>query len=242
MGRNRTLLRAASLALMVVACGPKAPPLTELTVEQLWERGTAAYQEGDWEDAIRYYDRFALVGGTDPRVNQAQYFAADAHFQRGEYITAATEFARLGSALGTSELAADARFMTCRAYDELSPRPQLDQEYTRAAIDHCTALLDYFPESEHADQAREITDRLWDKLARKVYEAGDWYYGRRAYDSALIYFEEVVRDYPATRWAPASLGRMVQIYDALEWEDEREETRERLLREYPESEAARGVQ
>ena len=47
---------------------------------------------------------------------------------------------RKASLGGRAELADDARFMACRSYEELSPDPQLDQEYTRAAIDHCCSL------------------------------------------------------------------------------------------------------
>lgn len=76
------------------------------------------------------------------------------------------------------------------------------------------------------------------KLAHKVYLSGEWYYGRRAYDSALIYFEDVVENYPGTEWAPKVLLKQYEIYGILEYDEERTEIRERLLREYPESEAA----
>lgn len=231
----------AILVLVGSACGPKTPPITQLTATQLWERGIEAYNDADWDDAILYFDRFALVGGTDPRVNQARYYVAQAHFERGEYVTAAGDFARLATDLGQSELADDARFRACRAYEELSPGPQLDQEYTRAAIDHCGALIQYFPDSEYAGPAGEIVDRMWSKMAEKVYLSGDWYQRRRAYDSAIVYFDAVVEQYPDTRWAAEALARLVAIYGILEWDDEREEARARLLSDYPESAAARAV-
>jgi hypothetical protein len=86
-------------------------------------------------------------------VHQARFYAAEAHFNRREYLTAASRFSALAGDLGRAELAAQARFMACRSYEELAPGPQLDQEYTRAAIDHCQALVDYFPDSEHAEDA-----------------------------------------------------------------------------------------
>lgn len=242
MGTRRVLRTAVCAGLVALAaCGPKTPPLTELTAEQLWTRGIDAYNDEDWNDAIRFFDRFALVGGTDPRAYQARYYSAQAHFEREEYVTAAADFARLATDLGRTDQADDARFGACRAYEELSPGPQLDQEYTRAAIDHCGALVEYFPASEFAADAAGIVDRMWDKLAEKVYTSGDWYRRRRAYDSALLYFEDVVEQYPQTRWAPRALLRMVEIYGILEWDEEQEETRARLLRDYPQSEAARSI-
>lgn len=225
----------------MTACAPKNVPLAELTAEDLWLRGVEAYNEEDWDDAIRYFDRYALVAGADPRAYQARMFVAQAHFNQDEYITAAAEFSRLAGDLGRTALADDARFMACRAYEELSPDPQLDQEYTRSAIEHCQALLDGFPDTEFREQAQEIVSEMWGKLAKKTYETGEWYQGRRAYDSAIIYYDEVVARYPQTRWAPRALAQLVQIYGILEWDAEREEAREQLLSNYPDSPEAESL-
>lgn len=234
--------RVAWLLLVgAAACGPKATPLTELTPEDLWTRGVAAYNEEEWEDALRYFNRFVLTGGTDPRVHQARYYVGQAHFSRGDYLTAAAEFSRLSGDLGRADLSDDARFMACRSYEELAPGPQLDQEYTRAAMDHCRALLDYFPDSEYSERAAAIIERMRSRLAEKAFQTGDWYQGRRAFDSAIIYFEDVADNYAETDWAPRALSRLIQIYGILEWEDERAEVRERLLREYPDAAEARAL-
>ena len=244
MNRATTTTTARAVAAFAItfslaACGGRQVPLTELSADQLWARGVQEFNEEDWSEAIEYFDRYVLVGGSDPRVHQAQYYTADARFRNEEYVTAATEFTRLAGDLGRTDLADDARFMACRAYEELSPEPQLDQEYTRGAIQHCQALVDYFPDSEFADRAREIVERMWNRLAAKVYEGGEWYFDREAYDSAIIYFEDVVEQFPDTPYAPRALARLVEIYGILEYAEEREAARERLLREYPESESSR---
>src|SRR5690606_39662795 len=78
----------------------------------------------------------------------------------------------------------DARFKVCEAYAELSPHPQLDQEYTKAAIEHCQSLITYYPDSEFVPRAQEILDRMIGKLAEKQYLAGEFYRKRGAIDSA----------------------------------------------------------
>ncbi|HUG40835.1 MAG TPA: outer membrane protein assembly factor BamD [Longimicrobiales bacterium] len=232
------------LALTLVAlaaCGPKQTPLSQLGPEELWLRGIEEYNDGEWDDAIRYFERFTSAGGADPRVHQARYYIAHANFNEERYVTAATEFARLSGDLGRAELADDARFMACRAYEELAPGPRLDQEYTRAAIDHCRALLEYFPDTDHAVAANAIIERMRNRLAEKVFLGGEWYYRRRAYDSAIVYFDDVAEQFPGTRWAPRALKRLVDIYDTLDYDEEGQEARERLLRDYPDSPEARAL-
>ncbi|MFO7894667.1 MAG: outer membrane protein assembly factor BamD [Longimicrobiales bacterium] len=240
---GRLLGPGALLALaLVVGCASKDVPISDYSADQLWEQGVAAYNDEEWDEAVRFFDRYVLTGGSDPRVVQARYYIGRAHFEKGQYVTAASTFSRLAGDLGRTAMADDARFMACRAYEELSPRPQLDQEYTRAAIDHCRALVDHFPDSEFADPAREIVERMRGRLAHKLYTTGDWYVGRHAYDSALIYFEDVVEQYPDTEWAPKSLLKQYEIYGILQYEEEQDEVRDRLLRAYPDSEAAQQVQ
>lgn len=241
--RNRFAGSTAALLLVVAAlaaaCAPKQTPLAQLTTEELWIRGAEEFNQEDWDDAIRHFERFVMAAGADPRIHQARYYIGQAHFNDEEYITAAAEFARLAGDLGRADLADDARFMACRSYEELSPNPQLDQEYTRGAIEHCQALIQYFPDSEFADEAAGIIERMRNRLAEKVFETGDWYERRRAYDSAIIYYEDVADDYPGTVWAPRALQRLIGIYEILQYQEELEEVRERLLREYPEAAEAR---
>lgn len=242
--KRRGLRRAGAwllLGLAVAACGSRGSNLGSLAPEDLWTRGVTAYNDRDWDDAILYFERFALVGGADPRVNQARYYAAQAYFEDKQYVTAASEFSRLAGDLGRADLADDARFGACRAYEELSPKPPLDQEYTRAAIDHCGTLVEYFPDSDFAERAREVVQRLRGRLAEKVYGNGEWYRRRRAYDSAIIYYEDVAGEYADTTWAPRALLRLYQIYSTLEYEEEREAARQRLLQDYPQSPEAREV-
>lgn len=235
-------MAALALAAVVLsACGAREVPLTQVAPEDLWTRGVEHFNDRRWDDAIRHFDQYTLVGGTDPRVHQARFYAAEAHFNKREYVTAGSRFSALAGDLGRVDLAAQARFMACRSYNELSPRPQLDQEYTRAAIDHCQAYVDYFPDHEHAERATEIVSNMWHRLAAKAFESGEWYQRRRAFDSALIYFEDLVRLYPRTSYAPQALRRMIEIYEALEYDEEIEETRQRLLRAYPDSPEARAV-
>lgn len=232
----------AVLAVVALsACASREVPLTELTPDDLWGQGIEHYNAERWADAIRFFDRYILVGGADPRVHQARFYSAEAHFNRREYVTAASRFSALAGDLGRAELAQQARFMACRSYEELAPGPQLDQEYTRAAIDHCQALAQVFPDSEYVDDANRIVDEMWHRLAAKTFQGGDWYQRRRALDSAVIYFQDVVRLYPRTSYAPRALRRMMDIYTTLDYPEEIEETRARLLRDYPDSPEARAV-
>jgi outer membrane protein assembly factor BamD len=227
--------------LAAAACGSRGPTLDGLDADSLYEHAASEMERRRWESAATAFERFVFNFPNDPRVQEARFRIGETYQRRREWLTAAIEFNRLAADYPAGPWADDARFEVCRSYHEMSPRPQLDQEYTRMAAEHCQSLLAYYPDSEFVPRASAIIDEMIHRLAEKEYLVGEEYYRRRAFDSALIYFDELVRQYPATDWAPRALLRMVQIYERLGYDPELRSTRERLLQQYPQSPEAQQV-
>lgn len=232
---------AGLLLVAIAGCASGGPKLGQLDADQLLARGLERVEAHKWQDAIQALEAFVFQYPTHPRYQDARYRLAEAYYGKGEYISAATEFGRLANDFPTGQWADDSRFMVCESYAELSPKPQLDQEYTQQAIDHCQSLLAYFPDSEFAERGRELLAQLTNKLAQKIFLNGDHYFKRNAYDSAEIYFNSVLADYPNTAAAPKALLRLIQGYEKLGYEDEAKSARERLLRDYPASPEAKEI-
>src|SRR3989442_15433211 len=60
-----------------------------------------------------------------------------------------------------------------------------------------------------------------------------FYFRRRAYDSGIIYFKDVIANYSESRWTVPALLRLVDSYRAIGYADERRETCAHLRRFYP---------
>ena len=229
--------------LVLSGCASGGPEqLTRLGPDVLFERALGHLQTRKWTEAITAFDQFVLQYPTHPRVQEARFRLAEAYYGKKEYITAGNEFSRLANDYPAGPYADDSRFKVCESYYQLSPKLPLDQQYTRAAFDHCQSLIAYYPESEFVARAQEISTGLRNKLAGKEFGAGEFYFKRNAYDSAIIYFDVTVRDYPDTAFAPRALLRLVQTYEALGYKEEMDEARARLLKDFPNSPEAKGLQ
>lgn len=230
------------IAVTLAACASRDVQLNQMEADELWDYAEQQYRERDWDDAIRGFQQFTFQHPTHPRAQEARYMLAESYLGDEQYITAAQEYARLADDFPLGPFADDARFKVCTAYERLSPSVELDQEYTRAALGHCQSLVDNYPDSNYVPEAREIIVRMRAKLARKLYIGGEYYFRRNAFDSAIIYYEDAVRSYPDTHVAPEALLRIVQSYERIGYAEEAEDARQRLLRAYPDSEAARLLQ
>lgn len=238
----RFLARRFPVLALAVLCGcASAPRFSQMDADQLLQYGLDRLAAGKWDETTRVLEQFTFQYPTHARYQEARYRLGDAHFGKKEYLIAAAEYARLADDFPAGEWAEDARFKVCESYYRLSPQPQLDQEYTRTALDHCRSLVAYFPDGEFTAGARTMVTELENKLARKELQVGEHYYKRGAYDSAIVYFEKVLGGYPSSSSAAPALLGLYRSYDRIGWREEARQTRERLLRDFPDSAEARAV-
>jgi outer membrane protein assembly factor BamD len=234
----------AALAAVIVlfGCSGSAKPAAPTSAEALFDRAAGELATKHYTEASEDFERFTLEYPTHPKVQEARFHIGEAYLGKKEYVTAAAEFTRLATDYPSGGFADDARFKVCEAYSRLSPVVQLDQQYTKAAIDHCEALVTYYPTSELVPRAQEIAKALREKLAEKMLLAGEFYFRRRAYDSAILYFDSTLKDYPSTSAAPKALLRTVETYQKLGYKEEAQAAKERLLKEYPGTSEAKEAQ
>ena len=117
-----TILTAALSALLLAGCASTGPKLTKLTPEELFDYGMKRREAHKWRDAIAAFERFSFEYTTHPRYQEARYELSRAHFGAKEYVTAATEYARLAMDFPAGPWADESRFGVCESYYRLSPR------------------------------------------------------------------------------------------------------------------------
>jgi outer membrane protein assembly factor BamD len=236
--RRASLALAAAAALGGCAVFRSPPPLTPDTAHA---RGMEAYEARRWGRAAELLQQFVTAAGVDPRVKPALMALAHARMERREYVSAASDYLRVVSQYPGDPEAVDARFGLCEAYYRLSPRPQLDQEYTATAMTYCDSYAQYYPASERAPTARAYVAEMRGRLAEKMYLNGFYYFRRGLHDAAIVYFNRVADEFPGTAHAPTALARLMDSYARLGYREEEAAARARLLREYPQSLEARSL-
>ncbi len=129
-------------------------------------------------------------------------------------------------------VAADALLREGDAYAELWKRPALDPEFGETAFNTYRELLGRYPTSAAAARAQLRIAELSELFAEKDYKNGVFYFRLRAYDSAIIYFKDIVARYPQASHAPKAVERLVEIYRRVGYDDERQEMCDYLWRFY----------
>jgi len=237
----RTLGMLALCATLggMIACGgartsnaASAAPREEPGVEL--ERAMRLFRRGDFRRAQVAFLRLTFeLGPSQPELAQVRYYLAECSFQMGDRVQAATEFRRVADEFPATQYAPMALLRAGDANLRLWHRPELDPTYGEAALAIYQELAGRYPESDAAARARPHVKRLESQFADKAYKNGMFYLRRKAYDSAIIYFKDVIASYPNAQRAPDALLRLVESYRAIGYTQEVQETCEHLRRFYP---------
>jgi len=212
-----------------------------MDADQLLELGARDFEEGDWDKAVRVFERFVFSDPTHPRIVEARLYLARSYYNRKDYLTAVSEFSRIVDRHPGDPLAPEAALGICKSYVAMSPHLERDQSYTAQAFSACDNVVQDFGRTEMSVEAEQLRDQMREKLARKELSRGDFYFQRKLYDSGIIYYNGLLEQYPRTAAAAEALLRLYHSYTEIGWESEADDARERLLRDFPESDAAKEV-
>jgi outer membrane assembly lipoprotein YfiO len=233
---RRKIPFAVLLASVGVACFGTFNVRDYTTSTALYEAGMVKYRKKKWSDAANAFERLTLDLPTrDSLLPLAHWYLGQARLKNNERLLAAQSFIRLSETIPDDTLADDALIMSGRSYQGLWKKPSLDPQYGLLAQSQYRLLIGVYPQSPLVDTAAAALRSLDEWFAAKDYDTGMHYRRRKAYDSALIFLKDVVREYPETDKARQAMLRMVEIYrlPQLDYKDDAAELCDALRAAYP---------
>jgi outer membrane protein assembly factor BamD len=125
------------------------------------------------------------------------------------------EFEHLVQEFPNSAYNEEARFLLSYSSYLASNPWYLDQTSTKEAIRKLNSFIESNPQSPFADSARLYMAKCTDKLAQKEFEAARFYEKVARYESAIVYFKNIITGYPESPFALQSKLSMVNDLIAL---------------------------
>ena len=204
--RPAALLLVAA-ALVVTGCGGREaeiPDLTEADADAiLFERGTAALEQGSWSTAREYFVQIRDNYPQSPLRAQARLGIVESYEGEGTDIAYVSALAELQEFLRlyppTHELAPEAQFKMGMVYFNQMRRPERDQSETRSAITEFESFVERYAEFAEPQLLADARARLResrDRLSDSNFLVGRFYYRLRYYPGAIDRFREILDEDP----------------------------------------------
>ena len=169
------------------------------------------YEIGEYQRAQTLYELVIAPYRGRAQAEQIAYRYAYTYYYTEQYVLASYYFKNFATTYGGSELREEADFMAAYSNYELSPTYRLDQSYSVKAIEGFEEFANRYPNSERVPEANRLIDEMRAKMERKDFESAKLYMDIERYESALVSFENVLKDYPETHRAEEIRYLMVKV-------------------------------
>ena len=223
------------LGLAGCSSGPENNQPEDRSAEELYNDALEAVARGSFAGAAPLFDEVERQHPYSRLATQSQLMSAWALYQANSYpaaISALERFIELNPAHPDVDYAL---YLKAQSYYEQIVDVERDAGMTVLAKESFEALLNRFPQSEYARDAKLKADLTLSHLAGKQMAVGRFYLQRGHYDAALRRFTAVVNDYDRSNQTPEALYRMVEAYLALGLDGEAERSAAVLNYNYPDS-------
>lgn len=204
------------MCLMQTACGTKDDQTyIERKVEPLYNSAVNSLEASNYKEAAAGFDEVERQHPYSVWAVKAQLMAAYSNYLANNYDDAIISLDRFIRLHPGSENIAYAYYLKALSYYERISDVSRDQLITERALTALNQIVQRFPTSKYARDAKLKIDLTHDHLAGKEMEIGRFYLKRKHYVAAINRFKRVVDNYQTTTHVPEALHRMVEAYSAL---------------------------
>ncbi len=204
--------------------------------ETLYNEGLAYMQKDDYESASK---RFASLDRQYPFstwAKKALILQTYSNYTARQYDDAIANGRRFLALNPASPDAAYAAYMVAMSYYNQIPDVTRDQERAEKALVALQEVVQRWPNSEYAPDARFKLNVVKDQLAGKEMAVGRFYLEKRNYTAAINRFRNVVSQDQTTNQIEEALARLAEAYLALGIVNEAQTAGAVLGHNFPDSE------
>jgi outer membrane protein assembly factor BamD len=246
LGGRATGLVALALCATLTACGTSPrDEYANVQPEKLYADAREEMGEGNFETAIKQLERVEARASGTLLSQQAQIDLAYAYYKTGERAQALAKlerFMRLHPSSPAMDYALylqglinfneDLGLFGRLSRQDLSER---DQQASKDAYESFRQLIERFPDSRYAEDARLRMNHIVNSLAAGEVHVARYYFRRGAYLAAANRAQQAVVDYQRSPAVEEALSIMARSYDRLGMTDLRDAALRVLRQSFPNS-------
>ncbi|MFM8508997.1 MAG: outer membrane protein assembly factor BamD [Betaproteobacteria bacterium] len=237
-----------ALALLGACASSEKDEFSAMAVEKLYAEAKADMASGGWDRAIRALERLEGRAAGTLLAQQASLDLAYSRYKAGERpeaVAALDRFIRLNPSSPALDYAYYLKGLV-NFNDSLGWIYQVlrqdvverDQQASRDSYQAFKMLVDQFPQSRYAADARIRMDYIANALADYELRVARYYFERGAYLAAANRAQQAVREFERAPAAADALRIMVLSYEQLGLHDLRDDAKRVLALNFPNAPAA----
>ena len=194
-----TALLVLLMAFASFSCSQYEKIVKSEDVNLKYTKAFEYYNKGDYVKAGALFDQLAPLTRGTRRADSVFFFQAMSQYKLTDYIIAGHYFNVFVGLYQNSRFIEEAAYMEAYCYYLQSPRPELDQMPTTAALDAFHLYLIRYPRSERIADCQRIVTELNEKLMQKAFLSAELYYNLSDYKASIVALNNCLVDFPETK-------------------------------------------
>lgn len=234
--KPRRIIIIVLMLMLAASCAKDMPIIGAGDPNDEFRQCLRLSSKGRFEDSVQCLEMFKARYPQTPLGQEAELKIGDAYFAKKDYLLAAESYLAFLRLHPRSRRADYAHFRIGMAYFKESPKAiDRDQEYLESAIEQLRIVVNYYSNSSYRGLAGVTLHKALQRVARRTYYIGKFYYRTGEYIACIPRFLEVARKYPDSGLADKALYRAIEASLKLDRLNEAKNAFSSLATDFPDS-------
>jgi outer membrane protein assembly factor BamD len=209
--------------------------LPDVPAEDIYNQALARLDKKNYKDAAKKFTDLEKQYPYSQWSRKGLIMTTYSQYESADYDSAIASANRYVQLYPSTPDASYALYLAAMSYYQQVPDISRDQENSEKALTLFNQIVQQYPNSEYANDARYKIQVMRDQLAGKEMSVGRYYLNRRNYTAAINRFREVLAKYQTTRHTEEALERLTEAYLGLGITAEAQTAAAVLGHNYPDS-------
>lgn len=197
---GRMALVLLSVTLVFTSCSKYQKILKSNDYEKKLGMAKVYFDQKKYAKAFPLFEELVNFYKGTARAEEVYYYFAFTQYHMNDLELASYHFNNYVKTFPRGPRAEECLFMTAKCYYMSSPEANLDQDYTRKALNEFQLFINKYPTSPRVEECNDLMDRLRYKLELKSYKAAKLYYKVGEYKAAIFALRNTLKDFPDSRY------------------------------------------
>lgn len=210
------------------ACSEYNRVLKSTDLEYKYTKALEYYDDEEYYKAYPLIEELVAIYRGQKRSEKLYFMYAYCDFYLEDYLLASHRFSEFTKTFPTSKYTEECAYMSAYSLFKMSPPAKLDQSQTYSAISGLQLFIDRYPRSSKVDTCNKLIIDLEKKLEEKTFRGANQYKKMEDFTAAVITYENMLRDYPDTKYREEIYFNIFDAYYTLAMKSVDEKKLERI--------------
>ncbi len=237
--------------ILVSSCGEYDKLLKSTDYELKKTKALEYYSEGKYVKTTELLRQILPRYRATEEGEELNWINAQSYYGMKDYIMAGSQYKSFIDQFPFGKHAEEAHYLAAYCDYLMSPRPELDQESTRNAIEGFNIFVSKFPYSPKVEECNKLIDEMQERLVEKNYLSARLYYDMKEYKAAVTAINNSLKLFANSKYREEmmflklnSLFQYAELSMADKQKSRYQDTLDdyySFMEEYPESQYAKDV-